>query len=330
MPSTGKSAAVSEGTGFGPRRVLFAVIALLLLMLLPVSLQGLIRASQSDAAAGEDREALAFAQWQALWSDLAARGEIALQPVQTDSSLRAAGDTAFMRYRNLWGAVDEPTRRTFQMAALSGDPQRKLDLLQPLARAADARIRFRALLEMARVQRRLRAPEAAREAALTALMIAGVPERIRADAHFLLADIAWESGSLDAAESALTLAIAADPGFWDARQMRLLVLGRQLGQPRQHTADCLDRTRQMILDLGAMPALAQDRTQFRDIADRFAAEGSSVNPAFALIAGLGYRWSGDLARSRAVLSSAAVGRGRLPAACETAILDKASEWILAI
>ncbi len=311
-----------------PRRSLFAVTAVLLAALLPVCLRGLT-ARLSDTRSGEvgeDREATALAQWQALWSDLAERGEAALQPESLETSLRAAGDTAFMRYRNLWGRVDESARRAFQMAALSGDPQRKLALLQPFGTAADARTRFRALLEIARVQLRLRALDPAREAARGALAVVGVPERIQADAHFVLGYIAWESGSLDQAESALTRAVAADPGFWDARQLRLLVLGRQLGQPRQSAADCLDRTRSMILDLGAMPALAQDRTQFRDIADRFAVQGVPANPAFALLSGLGYRWSGDLERARAALASAEIPRGQLPPACEALILEKAREW----
>ncbi|AFL75714.1 hypothetical protein [Thiocystis violascens] len=312
-----------------PRRPLFAVTALLLAALLPVVLWGLtVRLSEPrTGGAGDGREAAALVQWQALWSDLDARGEAALQPDARDSSLRAAGDTAFMRYRNLWGRVDKSARRAFQMAALSGDPRHKLALLQPLTTAADARTRFRAWLEMARVQLRLRDLEPAREAARAALVVADVPERIRSDAHFVLGAIAWESGSLETAESALTRAIAADPGFWDARQMRMRVLGRQLARPRQGVADCLDRTRQLILDLGALPALAQDRTQFRDIADRFAVQGAPANVAFALLAGLGYRWSGDPERARAALTSAEGQRGQLPTVCESLILEKAREWL---
>ena len=327
MPFTGKPDHPPPGSAH--QRRFFVFVAGLLALLLPLCLWSLIVQPPSSATAGDSdgREQMALAQWQALWSDLDARGELALQPEPTDSSLRAAGDTAFMRYRNLWGEVDETARRTLQMAALSGDPQRKLALLHPLTNARDALTRFRAWLEIARVQLRLRALEPAREAAQAALAVPEVPERIRADAHFVLGYLAWASQSFDAAESALTQAVTGDPGFWDARQLRLLVLARQLGAPRQRMVDCLDRTRQMILDLGALPALAQDRTQFRDIADRFAAAGMPANPAFALISGLGYRWSGDLPRARAALAGAERARGRLPAACETAIIAKASEWL---
>ncbi|WP_338114123.1 hypothetical protein [Thiorhodococcus mannitoliphagus] len=311
-------------------RPLFAALSLLLAALALVCLWGLIAgAPQGDADGAGDALARqrALAQWEALWSDLAACGEAALRPELGDTSLRAAGDTVFMRYRNLWGQVDEDARHGLQMAALSSDPQRKLDLLRPLVSTADPLTGFRALLEMARVQLRLGALEPAREAAQRALAVPKVPPRIQADAHFILGVIAWEKQSLDTAETALGRAVAADPGFWDARQLRLLVLARQIGRPRQGVAACLDRTRQMILDLGALPVLAQDRTQFRDIADRFAAQGDLTNPAFALLAGLGYRWAGDTERARITLAGALTTGGRLPAECEQQIIEKADAWL---
>ncbi|MBK1719443.1 hypothetical protein CKO27_17645 [Thiocystis violacea] len=277
---------------------------------------------------GDSSEArAAVAAWESLWSELAERGESALRPETADASLRAAGDTAFMRYRNLWGQIEGDERLAFQLAALSGDPERKLARLRPLTEAGDPRVLFRAHLELARLHLRRRAFAPAREAARAALAVPEIPERIRSDAHFILGYLASEEARLDQAETALTAAIVADPGFWDARQLRLAVLARRLAQPGRSGAECLDRTRRMIEDLGALPALAQDRTQFRDIADRFATQGAPANAALALLSGLGYLWSGDLERARTTLTGAETLQGRLPAACERLILRQVAAWI---
>ncbi len=315
-----------------PERLLFAVAALLLALLLIPSLWGWLAGSARLERGGDHGEAgreqeTALARWEALWSELETRGEAALQPELTDRSLRSAGDTAFMRYRNQWREVTDPARQAFQMAALSNDPQQKIALLQPFAVNADPRTRFRALLEIARVHLRLRALDAARTSAREALAIPDLPPPIRADAHFVLGYAALEAQDLDGAEAALAQAVAGDPGFWDARQMQLLVLGRQIGQPRQSVAACLNRTRLMIENLGALPALAQDRTQFRDIADRFAVQEAAVNPALALLSGLGYRWAGDRERAHAALANIDATRGLLPPACAARVIAKAEEWL---
>ena len=316
--------------GRDPECTLFAITALLLAALLIPSLWGMSRSTfqehGGDSGTGHEQEA-ALARWEALWSELETRGEAALQPERTDPSLRSAGDTAFMRYRNLWREVAEPARQAFQMAALSNDSQRKIALLQPLTTHADARTRFRALLEIARVHLRLRALDAARSAADQALTVPDLPASIHADAYFVLGYAALEAQDLDGAEAALAQAVAGDPGFWDARQMQLLVLGRQIGRSQQSAAACLNRTRLMIENLGALPALAQDRTQFRDIADRFAVQDAPANPAFALLSGLGYRWAGDRERADAALAGAHTARGLLPPACEARVIAKAEEWL---
>ena len=201
---------------------------------------------------------------------------------------------------------------------------RKLALIEPLTQAEEPLIRFRAHLERARLQRRLQDFESARIAARAALAVPELPERLRSDAWFILADSAWEQDRLDEAETALNAAIADDPGFWDARRLRLEVLARRLAEPRQRGAVCLDRTRRMIEDLGALPALAEDQTQFRDLADRFARQGTPSHVALALIAGLGYRWSGDTERARVTLANAERLRGRLPDGCERLILKRIS------
>lgn len=320
----------ADSTGRDPECTLFAIAAFLLAALLVPSLWGMagstLQEYGGDPGAGREQKT-ALAQWEALWSELETRGETALQPELTDPSLRSAGDTAFMRYRNLWREVADPARQAFQMAALSNDPQQKISLLQPLTVHADPRIRFRALLEIARVHLRFRALDAARTAAREALVIPDLPAPILADAYFVLGVAALEAQDFDGAEAALGRAVVGDPGFWDARQMQLLVLGHQIGQPRQSAATCLNRTRLMIENLGALPALAQDRTQFRDIADRFAVQDAAANPALVLLSGLGYRWAGDRERARAALAGIDSTRGLLPPACAARVIAKAEEWL---
>lgn len=326
MPSTGD---VLSRPGDG-LRTLCATIALLLTAPLVLTLACLALSphpNSADASAdGTSREQeTALAQWQALWADIARRGDAALQPDHPDPSLRSAGDTIFMRYRNLWNGVDEATQHTFQIAALANAPADKLRLLQALTTAGVAQVRLRALLETARVHLRLRALDEARAVAQQALAIPGLEPKMAADAYFVLGYAALEARDFDAAEAALAQAVARDPGFWDARQAQLLVLSRQLSQPQPHAAACLNRTRLMIENLGALPALAQDRTQFRDIADRFAAQSAPVNPAFSLLSGLGYLWAGDRDKAHAALNEAGLVRGKLPRQCEALIIAKVEE-----
>lgn len=326
MPFTGNAAPEPDDA----RRTLFAVVAALLAAVLALTLIGLARPPASDQAGAEGatgEQETALAQWEALWADIDRRGEAALQPERVDSSLRSAGDTIFMRYRNLWRDVDEPTRRAFQMAALANDPNAKIAWLQPLAASDPAPVRVRALVEIARIRLRQRALDEARASARQALAIPGLEPRFMADAYFVLGYAALEARDLDSAETALAEAVARDPGFWDARQTQLLVLSRQLGQPRQATAACINRTRLMIENLGALPTLAQDRTQFRDIADRFAAQSARANPAFSLLSGLGYLWAGDRDKARAALTETGKTRGVLPHPCETLLIAKAEELL---
>lgn len=299
--------------------------ALALALVLGSVLWGLARAPTPPAAGSPDAVAAtrdAIGAWEALWADVEARGVDALSPEKTDPSRRAAGDTAFMRYRNLWGPIDTPTRLAFQLAAISGEPARKRMLIEPLTQTETPLIRFRAHLELARLARRGGDFAKALASVHAALAEPDVPTRIRADAWFILGESALEQGRLQEAESALTTAIAADPGFWDARRLRLEVLAHLLARPRQSDAQCLDHTRRMIEDLGALPTLAEDQTQFRDLADRFAREDTPRQVAFVLIAGLGYHWSGAHEISQNVLKSAEHWRGRLPAGCERLILER--------
>lgn len=320
----------SDPTSYDARRTLFAAVAGLLAAVLALTLVGLAHPPDPDSASAEGatgEQETALAQWEALWADIDRRGEAALQPERSDSSLRSAGDTVFMRYRNLWRDVDETTRRAFQMAALTNDPDAKIARLQPLATAGPAPIRSRALAEIARIRLRQWALDDARANARQALAIPGLEPRFMADAYFILGYAALEARDLDGAETALAEAVARDPGFWDARQTQLLVLSRQLGQPRQATAACINRTRLMIENLSALPTLAQDRTQFRDIADRFAAQSARANPAFSLLSGLGYLWAGDRDKARAALAETGKARGALPRRCEALLVAKAEELL---
>lgn len=315
------------------RRMLAALGALLLLALL---MPRLVSLTMGTAAVSEGREPAreaelqpALAHWQALWSRLATEGVTALEPDIADPSLRAAGDTAFMRYRNLWDQVPATARRDFQLAALANDPEHKQRLLKPWRDAEIPLIRFRAWLEQARIALRQQDPGAAAAAARTALEIPALPAPVRADAAFILGYLALQAGALDQAEAQLARAIRDDPGFWDARQLHLRVLGALLAQSDSRPARCLNHTRALIEQLGALPALAQDRTQFRDIADQFARQTHGAHPALALMTGLGYLWAGETERARGQLTLAAQGHepGPGPPMCRQRIAEQARAWL---
>lgn len=282
----------------------------------PVEASGTGEASAAEQAAAQ-------ARWEALWQTLAEQGVTALAPGVADASLQPAGDTAFMRYRQNWREVDAALQRRLQLVALANDPARKLELLAPLLTADVARLRYRALLEQARIHLRSRDLPAARLAAQAALAVSDIPPLWQADAYFMLGFTALEAQDLEQAATALAAAVARDPGFWDARQTDLLVLTRLLEQPNQSSAACLDRTRRVIEHLGALPALAQNRAQFRDIADRLGEIGGR-NPALKLAAGLGRLWAGDTVQAAEWLHEAATIPGALPAACADLIRARAA------
>lgn len=275
---------------------------------------------------GSDTEE-ARRRWQKFWERLEQPGPDLPEPPrlassETDRARRPAGDTAFMRYRDLWTTVRPTVRQQFRVAAISSNLDHKLTLLQILAQDDDAQVRFRALVEIARVSLRSRAFGEAERGARAALALAGIDRRLRADAYFVLGVAALEREALQSAEEALAQAVDHDPGFWDARWAHLTVVSRQLERPRQRTADCLDRTRWLIEHLGVMPQLAQDRTQFRDIADAFAQSAARPNAAIHLVVGLGYLWGGDHTRARTALAAAQQARGSLPRQCEALLLER--------
>ncbi len=286
---------------------------------------GTMGAKALDVHLAETEQA-ALASWESMWLAISQQGVDALAPEVAEPGLQPAGDTVFMRYRNLWSETDPEAQRRFQLVALANDPQRKLELLAPLLTARNAMIRYRALLEGARLYLRQRALEEAVAAARAALAVEGIDPREQADAHFILGFTAMETGDLVGADEALVAALTRDPGFWDARQAELLVLTRLLSLRGQGTAVCLDRARRVIEGLGALPALSQNRTQLRDMADRLDAVGES-NPALKLAAGLASLWSGDGNQARVWLKEALVMPSRLPSPCTDLIRAKAAEQL---
>ncbi|MBK1648338.1 hypothetical protein [Rhabdochromatium marinum] len=314
------------------RRALAAGSALLLLgwLILQLSTGAGGNGGSSTASAQLSQDTglqPALAQWQALWSQLANEGHGALAPRIEDPSLRAAGDTGFMRYRNLWEQVPAAAQRQFQLAALANSPERKVRLLQSLMESEEPLLRFRARLERARIALRQEDEVTAAAFARAALQVPDLPAPARADATFILGYAAAQAGALQEAEAQLGRAIGEDPGFWDARQLYLRVLGALLAQPNSTASRCLERTRELIEQLGALPALAQDRSQFRDIADHFARQAQADSPAVALMTGLGYLWAGDPEQARAQLTQAAHAHGQGPALCEARIAEQARVWL---
>ena len=287
---------------------------------LPVPLEAPAGSGSSEAAL-----AGAVADWRGLWTAVAAEGEAALRPDETALGARAAGDTLGMRYPGLYRELEAGARQRFQLAALANDPARKLDLLAPLRDHADPRVRHRAWLETARVRLREARHEAA-ATALTAALAEPVPARWQADTRLMQAVVAGQRGDSLAASEALNAAISLDPGFWDARQLRLRVSSELLAAPLDAAA-CLRHSQRLLEDLGALPALAQSHEQFRVLADRLAPRGERGHPAFGLLAGLAYHWVGDGAAARAALTAGFGGAGRLPAACAAELTRSARQLL---
>lgn len=314
-----------------PPTIFLGAITALVAVMFAVTVWSLFRvpnlAPPVPADGGGDITALAVERWHALWKRLQ-HGRTALpDPEQLtseplDTALRPAGDTAFMRYRNLWSSPPAAIRRRFQVAAMAGTPRQKLAVLAPLTQERDTLVRFRAWLEMARTHLRSRAFDEAIRTAHEALAVPSIEPRIAADAYFIIGIAALERQRWQRAETALARAVRHDPGFWDARWAHLSVLSHLLAERQQRTAACLDHTRVVIEHLGTMPLLAQDRTQFRDLADTLGRYTVRPNPAFHLVTGLGYLWSGDPKRARAALAAASRSQGTLPHQCERLVFER--------
>jgi tetratricopeptide (TPR) repeat protein len=287
---------------------------------------------QADAVtvtpAAEAELPQAWRDWQHLWQALAMEGLAALAPDDLDTSLRAAGDTRFMRYRRQLSTYSDRVRWSFQMAALSPDPQQRLQLLTPLTHEQSPVIRFRAQLELARIHLRLQAWQQAQDHAKAALAITDLPTGLTADAWFILGYIAWVQGDVASAALSLATAVRDDPGFWDARQLYVQVLMTLLRDSSSTTGQCLQHTRLLIENLGALPALAQDRRQFLDFIDQLSQrQPSHPHPAWALSLGLGYDWSGQQQQARAALTQAQQLAATCPNACCQAIARQAGHWL---
>ena len=286
-------------------------------------------AEAPTAEGGADAGALAgaVADWRKLWTAVASSGEEALRPGVDEPRLRAAGDTLLMRYPGLVGDLAPAARHRFQLSALSNDPALKLELLTPLRDHADPRVRHRAWLESARVRLRERRPAEAAEA-LDAALSQPVPPRWQADTRLMQAVVALAADDRPRAAVLLDSAIELDPGFWDARQLRLRVRSELLAAADLRADACLRHSRRLLEDLGALPALAQSHEQFRMLADRFASLGERGHPAFGLLAGLAYHWVGDDPAARRALQAGFADSRRLPAAC-AAELGRSGRELLA-
>lgn len=261
-------------------------------------------------------------EWQAMWEKIEAEGYQSLAPdVAAQPSLRAAGDTCGMRYRGLFDGLPREAKHAFQVIAFSNDPDSKLRLLERSVVAGEAMVRQRAYLEIARVQLRQGRGEAALATLAAARRLAG-PSSCQADLAFMEGYIRAERSDVEQALHWLREAVRLDPGFWNARQVLVAVLTQRLHGPGLTANRCLELTRLLIENLGALPQLAQDVKQFRTIADHVAGNASGGNAATSLVAGLGYQWGGDHQRSRALFEQGQQARSALPPACRRLIEER--------
>ena len=255
-----------------------------------------------------------LAAWEELWAELDDKGVDALAPQVRIAGARYAGDTCGMRYRRLYRGVDTATRERLAIAAFANDAETKQGLLRPLLDAPDPQIRARAAVELARVALRQGDPGAA-ESALRQSEGLELPAACEADRRYLAGRIAVHRGDAAAALEAFRAANALDPGYWNAYRDRLPVLVGALHEPQQGVAACLRQARTLIEVLGLLPQLADDTRQFAKLA--LSLERLGVRSSATLLAsGLTWRWAGQEAHGRGVLSRGLEAPVLLPVSCE--------------
>ena len=280
-----------------------------------------VASAPADCASGELADECE--RWDELWEQIDRAGLEALAVSVDAPDLRPAGDTCGMRYRDVFRHAPTAAHFKMRLAAFSNRPEQKAAILDEVTRSDDARVRFRAGVEQARVALRQGEPAAAL-AVVTALDSREVPAPCRADADFIEAYAALQLDDPHRAERLLAQTVATDPGFWNARRLQTEVLSRLLVAGTQDAAACLARTRRIIENLGAMASLANDLRQLRDLASEADRAGNRNNPALMLTASLGYRWAGDPERAEATLAAIMATSGRLPRACEAMIIERAN------
>ena len=274
---------------------------------------------QNAAASSAGMENLAevqaeLAAWEELWADLEAEGVDALAPEVRIAGARYAGDTCGMRYRRLYRGIDGETRERLVIAAFANDPETKRALLRPLLNAPDAQIRARAATELTRVALR-QGDAAAAESALSQGQGLGLPAACEADRHYLEGRIAVHRGQAAIALKAFEAASILDPGYWNAYRDSLPFLVGALHGYDLDAAACLRHARTLIEVLGLLPQLADDTRQFAKLArslERLGARSSAT----LLASGLTWKWAGQDAYGRAVLTRGLQAPELLPAPCE--------------
>ena len=267
-------------------------------------------AEQEDPAAIE----AAVQAWEQMWAEIEAEGVDALDPGVNVAGAQHAGDTCGMRYRRLYRRVSSEDRERMIIASFANDPQLMRRVLEPVLASPEPGIKARAAVELARVALREEDTDRA-AAALDEVAGLPLPPACEADVHYLRGRVAVHRGDMYAALEALSAATELDRGFWNAWRDQIPLLVRVLHESPQRTTECLHGSRRLIENLGLLPQLANDVSQFGKLAlllDRMGAHSSAT----LLASGLMWQWAGQEAHGRRVLERAMDAPALLPAACE--------------
>lgn len=260
--------------------------------------------------------------WETMWNDIEEDGVEVLGPDIRVAGARYAGDTCGMRYRRLYRRIDRETREHLVIAAFANNPETKKRILNSLlVDSPDPPIRGRIVAELARVALR-QGDAATAEAALRRSVELGLPEACEADLHYLQGRIVlMQREDARAALHAFELAVAHDPGYWNAYREQLPLLVQFLHEPDKGAAACLRHARRLVEVLGLLPQLADDTRQFAKLAlslERLGAHSSAT----LLAIGLTWRWAGQEAYGRSVLARAMQAPEVLPRVCESTMRDR--------
>lgn len=218
--------------------------------------------------------------------------------------VRPAGDTVFMRHPDWRPKVSDEVRRQFQAIALARDLDFKERKLRDLAASPEHFVRYRALLELARIGlRRSKTDVAAVRAALTAALAAvhqASPGRCwKADALFLLGFLMARDGRTEAALSHVNAALDCDPAFLNARWLRIRLHLQRLAQAHQYGLGrrCRRLVADILRDINAYVVLSGNRLHFLRLADDLQSVPLAGAEIGALVSGYAALLGGDRRRA---------------------------------
>jgi len=228
------------------------------------------------------------------------------------------GDTIFMRYPDLFPAMDDAARRRFVAAEIARSPDVAISLLHPLTSEDQPRlVRYRAILEILLRQLRSGRHLAADHLSLLQRARGLVPEDLTPDPS---ADLDFvegvfclrEGGDPETCIDHLDRALSGDSAFLAARQIRIRiadVLLRRLSSFGRR-ATCERLLARLFLDLDLIVRGVPSGSARVAIGNNLDGAARSGNVALYFGAAIAFSEAGAQGKARLALADAATGIGK--------------------